>query len=90
MLAHRPYSASNPEQRRHQRSSATGHSINQVIESLAHFLNIEPKLNYLPQKQPAIEKNVLCNKRACELFDWSPDRDINTIITLLIKSLVKG
>ena len=71
-------------------SSATGHSINQVIESLAHFLNIEPKLNYLPQKQPAIEKNVLCNKRACELFDWSPDRDINTIITLLDKELSEG
>ena len=40
-------------------SSATGHSINQVIESLAKFLNIDPMLSYLPQNNQQLIK-IFC------------------------------
>lgn len=64
-------------------SAGVGHSINQIVESVAHFFNVKPKLNYVLNLQPEIAKNVLCNRRACSLYDWSPTCDIAKIIELL-------
>lgn len=62
-------------------SSGHGLSINEVVSTCAAALGKSPDVVHLPDKQPAIGFNVLCNMRAREMYGWAPRRDFNDIAT---------
>lgn len=61
-------------------ASGQGHSINDIVKTCAQVLEKEPQISYLYEKQPAIQYNVLSNRKAFEVFGWMPQYTLTAII----------
>jgi UDP-glucose 4-epimerase len=61
-------------------SSGKGLTINEVVEACSTVLGKTPKITKVLEKQPAIQHNVLSNKKAFRLFGWMPHYEIEEII----------
>ncbi len=68
-------------------SSGKGLSIKHVVDLCSAATSKIPQIIYHHDKQPAIDYNVLCNKRAANVFSWSPERPITEIARKLVNAM---
>lgn len=68
-------------------SSGIGLTILEVIDRCAEHLGIRADVRLQPSMKPAVQFNVLSNKRAADLFGWQPNRNLVDIIDELNTAL---
>lgn len=68
-------------------SSGTGLSILDVIERCASYLGVQADVRFNPGIRPAVRFNVLCNRRAAQLFGWQPKLSLTDIMAELNTAL---
>lgn len=71
-------------------SSGQGYSINDIVETCAKVLDKTPQIEYLYDKQPEIQYNVLSNQKAFDLFGWKPQYTLMATIEDLRSHLGSG
>ena len=67
--------------------SGQGFSLMQIIEMISSTLNIEPRINYLPERDFDVKYNVLDITKAKENLDFSPSTNEKEKIRSYVKKI---
>lgn len=69
--------------------SGTGLSLKQIVEIVSEVLEVEPKINYLPEREFDVKYNVLDISKAQKYIDYKPVKNNEECIKQYVKNRFK-